>query len=229
MAFDVNNTSCIKCKHTYMKGVFTDSDFIQLECNRSDMTFSTGDMIIKQGLFVSQIFYIRTGIVKLVIEGENDKGTIIQIIEENDFVALPVLGNPKTYPFSAIALTNCQVCVIRNETITDIMKNNEKANDFLLKNYHADYIHLCNRINTLSTRNNHGKLATAILYLSGDHFNQSILNIVSRKDLAQLAAISLESCNKILTELKKDKIIDIINNQIKVLKPDSIKKLSNIG
>ncbi|MBN1597036.1 MAG: winged helix-turn-helix domain-containing protein [Bacteroidales bacterium] len=82
----------------------------------------------------------------------------------------------------------------------------------------------------LSTRNNHGKFVSTLLYLSDSKFDGTdFLESILRKDLADLASISLESTNKILLQLKHEKIIEIKNKNIRILKSELIKRLSSAG
>lgn len=220
---------CKDCAFSYMKGIFSEDDYCSIEQNRSEISFSKDDILIKQGSFVSQVFYIKSGIVKIVLEGKHNRETILKIIDAKNFIALPVLEKSDVYPFSVIALTECSICVIRRETLQSVIHKNEKANNFIRNCYSNDFLYLYNRISILGTRNNHGKLASTLLYLSNGEFSCNILEHISRKDLSQLASISLESTNKILAELKNDKIIRIENNSIVIQEPELIKKLSLVG
>jgi CRP/FNR family transcriptional regulator len=73
-----------------------------------------------------------------------------------------------------------------------------------------------------------GRLAETLIYLSDDIFNGKIITTnVSRKDIAELAAMSTESAVRFLSDLKKDKIIDIASSHIELLKKDVLKIISN--
>jgi CRP-like cAMP-binding protein len=110
------------------------------------------------------------------------------------------------------------------------MDTNPILLDTLIDWYSSDYMYLYSKISNLSTRNSHGKLATALLYLADEQFKDTnIFELVSRKDLADLASISLESTNKILQELKNERIIEIENRNIQVVKPKLLHTLSMIG
>ena len=226
-AYDKLN--CFECPFSNLKGIYSDEDVKLINDNHSAMTYNTNDILIKQGSYVSQLYYLRTGLVKVVLEDGNGKHTILQLLEASQFIALPVLGDFDTFPFTVIALDKCDVCVIRKSVMEKIVQTNVEVNTFLLNYFYKDYAFLYERINILSSRNNHGKLASALLYLSNGSFKQDLLKRISRKELAQLAAISVESSNKILMELKHDGIISIDNNEISIMKPDLIIKLSTVG
>jgi CRP/FNR family transcriptional regulator len=73
-----------------------------------------------------------------------------------------------------------------------------------------------------------GRLSETLLYLANDIFNGKIITTnVSRKDIAELAAMSTESAVRFLSDLKKDKIIDITSNHIEILKREVLTLLSN--
>jgi len=221
--------SCLECSSTIMNEIFTNEDLCLINANKSNMYFEGGETILKQGSFVSQIIYLKKGLVKIVLEGKNDRNSILSLVEAENFIALQILGDPCQYPFSVIAIYNCNVCFIREATIIEVMKRNTSANNYLLKWLSNDYLFMYNKILTISTRNSHGKLAAALLYLTSGAFESDALNSISRKELAELASISVESSNKILLQLKHDRIIEIKDNKITIKRRDLIEKLSTIG
>ena len=223
------NTTCTDCLNTCMKNLFTEKDILLIDNNKSEMSYLPGEPILKQGTYVSQVIYLKTGLLKIVLEGKNNKNTILKLVNSKNFVALPVLGAPNIYPYSVEAISNCEVCFIRKESLLEVMERNIPVNQFLLNWYSNDYIYLYSRITTISTRNNHGKLASALVYLTDENFDKNILNQISRKELAELASISIDSTNKILMELKNDRIIDIDKNCITILNRELIVKLSTVG
>ena len=96
------------------------------------------------------------------------------------------------------------------------MEQNPLANKCLLKWFAIDFNYLYKKISVISTRNSHGMLASVLLQLTNGNYKSDILNSISRKELAELASISVESSNKILLQLKHDRIIDINKNIITI-------------
>lgn len=223
-------TERYRCPFKQLKNIFNDEDLSKIGVNKTEINYQSGDIIIKQGSYVSQILFLKSGFVKIVIEGINKRNTILKLIGAGNFIALPVLGNPTVYPYSVVGVTDSKVCNIRKETIVEICQSNIAFNNYLLNWFSSDYTFLYHRISILSTRNNHGKLASALLYLTQKNFkDKNILEKISRKDLAELASISVESVNKILMELKYDKIIRIEDKTIRIIAPEVIEKLSTVG
>ena len=197
--------------------------------NQNVLTFNAGEVIVRQGSFISQYVFVKSGLLKVVLEGRNEKNTLLQFINKNKFVGLSIVGNPNTYPFTIAAVVDSKVCFVRHDILSRIMKQNLRVNELLLKNLADEHKFLYQKIDTLSNRNNHGKLASAIMYITNGDFNIDILNRISRKELAELAGISLESLNKILSDLRHEKVIEINDKKITINKPDLIKTLSTVG
>lgn len=221
--------SCRECTYSCIKEIFADEHVLLFDKYKSKMAFKAGESIIKQGTFVSQIAYLKSGIVKKILESKNNRNTILKIIEETNFFALPVLGNHEQYPFSVVAVTDCVVCFIKKDAVSAVMHKDIKANQSLLNWFSDDYFYMYSKMDVISTRNSHGKVASTLLYLTHDDFKSNMLKILSRKEIAELSGTSLESTNKILQELNHDRIIEIEKKDIIINRRDLLEKLSTVG
>lgn len=114
--------SCDDCPYNCMKDVFTEHDVLLIDKNKSEMSYLPGETILKQGSFVSQVVYLKSGLVKIILEGKNGKKTILKLVNDDNFIALPVLGDPKIYPYTVEAISHCTVCFLRKESILEIME-----------------------------------------------------------------------------------------------------------
>ena len=73
-------------------------------------------------------------------------------------------------------------------------------------------------------------MADTILYLAEHIYNSNDFELnLTRKELAELSSMSMENAVRILSELKKDLIISIKGKNVKILEPEILKKLSDIG
>ena len=79
----------------------------------------------------------------------------------------------------------------------------------------------------LGLRQLNGKLANTLLYLNREEFKSiDIFSYISRKDLAELCGMSMESVVRILAEFKNEKIIDMKGKKIEIL---NLKRLTEIN
>lgn len=230
----MENTSvlfhCDQCTCTCIRPFVEKEDYIELLSNRACIGFGPGETIIKQGAFVSDVYFLREGVVKKCIEEKKGKNIVVQVQRKGSFFALPFHGAIERYPYSVVALGQVSVCQIRKHTFLDFINRKPAMCHHLFNWYSVENHYLCRRISSLSTRNNHGKLALSLLYLTEIFEDgETLFESLSRKDLADLASISLESVNKILVELKHERIIDFDSRGLKIIKLELIKTLSEVG
>jgi CRP/FNR family transcriptional regulator len=221
---------CDKCDKKCLAKFLQKEDISVLDQNKAVVTFSSGQVILKQATFASKIIYIYSGIIKIVKEGKNGNNTLIKLVDENNFLLLPVHENQRKNPYTAIALTEVKVCEINEALVRNSLANNQRVYHQLLDDYYSDQLFLMNRLHIITTRNSHGKLAASLIYLNSFNKNGfSIFETITRKELAELSSISLESVNKILQEFKNDKIITVNAKGFNIEKLDLVEKLSMIG
>jgi len=63
--------------------------------------YSMGEDVCKQGAFASSIIYIVDGLIKLSIEGPNNKSFILRIVKPTEFIGLSSLFGENIYHYSA--------------------------------------------------------------------------------------------------------------------------------
>ena len=75
-----------------------------------------------------------------------------------------------------------------------------------------------------------GRLASSLLYLNSPIFQEEdIYKYITRRDIAELSGMSIESMLKLLQELKADKIIQVKGKQITINDIAMLRRLSKIG
>ncbi|MGE5458392.1 MAG: Crp/Fnr family transcriptional regulator [Methanococcaceae archaeon] len=220
---DVCDKLCVN--HLFQKDVAT--EFIK---GVRQVNYKKGETILKQSSFANNVIFLKNGLAKLILESNTDKETIFKLLPSNSFACLSVLFSKDFVPFTMVALKNCSVCLIKKELLEEQLLKNNHATEFVLNSYSMENLFLFNRLSVLSTRNNHGKLADALLYTHSKELrDENATQYLTRNDWADLASISVESVNKILNELKNDLIIKINNDGIEISNIDLLLRLSRIG
>ena len=86
------------------------------------------------------------------------------------------------------------------------------------------------KISDISRKQLRGRLADTLIYLSEEVYASIDFELtLTRKEIAELSSMSMENAVRILSEFKKDSIISVNGRKIKILEPDILKKLSDIG
>ncbi len=222
-------TNCIEChaKSSCFINKIKAEEFYNLQ--KTHIRYRKGETIIKEGTPVTNILYVLDGLVKVYIEGP-EKNIIIKLLKSDDFIGLTSLFGDDTYYFSAAALNETRVCSIQREEIKELITKccdfSRKLSDWYCRNYNI----MLTKCLNLGLRQLNGKLANTLLYLNREEFRAiDIFSFISRKDLAELSGMSMESVVRILSEFSNENIISIKGKKIEILDLERLKILNQKG
>ena len=223
--------NCDSCYHNGLNvSSLSEIDIDILNTGKREMDYNKGETIIKQGLYVSHIVYLRKGLIKLVVEGVNGKNHIIKFIPSGNFVDFSIFDSKDYYSYTAVAVKKSSVCLIKQETLEKLINNNYEINQKIISWYGEDYRFLYKKFAMLGTKNTYGRFAETLLYLCTEEFeNEDIFKHITRKEIAELSGMSVESMLKTMQELKADNIIKVKGKKIEIQDFEMIKRLSRIG
>jgi CRP/FNR family transcriptional regulator len=204
----------------------TDDEIAQMM--KVKIEFGKGETICKQGAIASYIILLSDGLSKNYLEGYQERGFNFKIIKPMNFIGLSSLYGNNFYAFSGSALTKCEAYLIDSQLIKNIVSTNRAFANRMLSWYCETTQGHLKRLSSIANKQSLGRMAEILLYLSDDIFEGPIItNNVSRKDIAELAAISTESAVRFLSEFKKDGVIRILPNRIEILKKDILEMIAN--
>jgi CRP-like cAMP-binding protein len=196
---------------------------------KTHINYKRGETIIKEGTRVTDILYVMDGIAKVYIEGP-DKNIIIKFIIPDDFIGLTSLFGDDTYYFSAAALKETKICSIDRDSVKDLITEccdfSRELSNWYCKNYNI----MLTKCLNLGLRQLNGKLANTLLYLNRDEFiSVDIFSYISRKDLAELSGMSMESVVRILSEFDDEGIIKLKGKKIEIIDLDRLRIINQKG
>ncbi len=226
-----NIPDCKKCAYFCLfSEKLTELQLETLNKTKREIIYKKGESIVKQGSYVSHIGFVKNGLLKLQVEGINGKNLIVKLISSGEFVGFPALDNIDSYPFTIITLTEATLCLIKKETILDVLHENAALSQKIISWYGSDYRLLYRKLTMMGTKNTHGRLAETLLYLCQDKFlDQNVFHHLTRRELAEFMGASVESMLKIMNELKADNIISTAGKKIEINDFEMLKRLSKIG
>ena len=194
-----------------------------------NVRYKRKETVIKQNSHSAHIIYLKSGLVKLFTERRNDKNIILRIATSGTYIGTTLLHS-NTFDFSAVALRDCELCLIPKEIFMDFLFSNNNFSKFI---YEANSLYtsfLINKISSLGTKQMHGRLADVILYLCRNEFlGFDIFDFITRKDIAEMSGMSSESAIRLLTEFKNDGLIKANGKKIEINNIELLTRLSEIG
>jgi CRP/FNR family transcriptional regulator, polysaccharide utilization system transcription regulator len=203
-------------------------DFVnQVRCR---VKFRPGEVIFKQGTSMTHIIVINEGLVKVYLEGINNRNMILRFAKP-----VTIIGSPGFYTdfknhVTTMAVEESAACFIDINTLTELVKINKDFAADLLQWVNKHTITNYRKLIELTQKGMHGRIAGALLYLHNEVFNERNGDIpIKRQDLADLTAMSKESAIRILKEFKDENIISVEGNTIIVNDKNKLAQISTTG
>lgn len=194
------------------------------------VNYKTNETICKQGAFASHIIIVREGLVKLYMEGASDN-LVLQILPPNSIVGLSSCfdGNHIFY-YSAQAYMDSTVQLIDMNVFMQVLNANPKFATKMLSFLAEQNIITYGRFFCLTQKQTFGRLADVLLCLANRIYKSPKFPLqLSRKELAELAGMSIESIARIITRFKSENLIEITPDYIEILDHDKLQEISLKG
>ena len=220
--------SCEECnRKSELFQLLTVEETKSLNDDRFEVKFKTGENIAKQGTMLTHVVNLTSGLVKIYIEGLNDRNLLLNLIGPHSIIGGPGLFTDGKFHFSINALEETSVCFINAERFKTILDKNSVFAAAFFKHLNMKQMMLFDKLVSLTQKQMHGKLADALIYLSEKIYNSTDFELaISRQDLADMTAMSKDSAIRILKEFEKDGIITSKGRKISIPKMGALKEIS---
>jgi len=207
----------------------SDCSFEQLSANHLVLKFKKGDSIIKQGMYSTNVVFLRTGLAKIHLTGPYHE-QIVRVVKSPTYLGLPTTFGDKINQYSVTAVSDAEVCFIDVHVFQTILnENREFSNEIIIelcKNELESFRRCANRTQKLIR----GNMADALLEFSDNIFMSETFTIpLSQAELANLVDTSRESVSRVLTEFDRDGIIKLRGKQIEIINKKSLELISQNG
>jgi CRP-like cAMP-binding protein len=205
-------------------------EVVLVKASKTQVLFRKGDHLTKQGAFASYILFLINGLAVQYLEDESPKNYNLRIIKPGEFIGLSAVFTKNSFNYSSVALTECQVYLIENETIARVVKQNGTFGFNIIKRYCEQNADLFKTVRNLMYKQMNGRLADTLLYIENlKNENNEIFQLLSRKDIADFAGISTESAVKLLKSFEKDGLIKLNEKDIVLLNHKALEEISRKG
>ena len=195
-----------------------------LAAERKTKSFKAKERIYWEGDYSNQIYYIIKGQVKLFKTDEYGKELIVTIAKGEEFIGYTSIFGEENYIESAVALQDCQVAIIPKVDAQDLIYKNKDVGNQFLKLLAKDIEEKERKLLLLAYSNVRERTAFALLEFGKKEGSDTIK--VSRENIAQIVGTAQESLIRMLSDFKKDGLIEVSGRSIKLI---DIKGLKNIA
>lgn len=222
---------CVICdKQHPLFGNLTEEELGNINATRFEVDFKSGEILFKQGTPATHVICLTSGLVKLYVEGPNDKNLILKLACPTEIFGGPGAFVDNRHHYTARAIEDSKACFVDLVQFKALVKKNTAFASEFITGISNDAIFTNDRFFSLSYKQMHGRVAEILLYLSQNVYKANPFKMtVSRSDLAELTALSRESVIRILKEFKEDGIVTFNGDELYQLDIPRLEKLSIIS
>ncbi len=214
------NLNCLIKKHVgneEVKAIVRDKH--TLTCKKSQQ-------FIMEGAPIHGLYFIYKGRAKVTKTGIEGREQIVRFANDGDIVGHRGFGTEKTYPIGATALEDITLCTFTSDTLFNVL-HKAPAFTFDVLLFYADELNKSeNRVRKFAQMSVREKVIDGLLYLSNKfgQTNKYINIILSRRDIADFAGTTEEQVIRIISSLKKEKLIVTEGKKIGIANPKRVAK-----
>ncbi|HRY32396.1 MAG TPA: Crp/Fnr family transcriptional regulator [Bacteroidales bacterium] len=192
-------------------------------------SFRKHERICRQSCGVSHAIYLVEGIAKLYIEGINDHNIILYLMKPPAYIGLLSFFQAPVYSYSVTALEDSRVCMIELDFLRQLYLENHALLLSLNEAFGKSVALIMNKLISLNQKNTRGRVAESLLYLADFYSSDRYRMPVTRKELGEMSAISEETTVRLLTEFRKEHIIEIEGRDVQIMDKKLLRKISDLG
>ena len=187
--------------------------------------FAKKSVVYTEGSLPRYLYYIQKGKVKVFKTNTDGKEFIINILGEKDiFGDMGLLsGNHNTE--SVIALEDSELVMIPKEDFFTLLHSNRDVAARFIKVLAGNVVGKEQQLLSLAYNSVRKRVADALMVLFSTYGSKPISML--REDLAALTGTAKETVIRTLTDFREEKLIDVEDGRITILKPDKLKGLIN--
>ena len=222
--------SCLSCP--YQSGSFSflnisEKQSIQRNCLIAN--FKKGENIVKQGQAPNNAIYISKGLVKVFIQSEK-RNIILKLANSGEYAALSTIFNHTPYSFSISTVEESRICMVNAELFRHIARNNMDFMQSLTEEMAGEANFFLKRLKFLNQKSARSRLADILIFLSGKIYKNDEFELtMTRQEIGELISLTRENTARILSDFKKEGVIEIDGKRIKILNRDILDTIKTIG
>jgi CRP/FNR family transcriptional regulator len=221
----------LACESNFFDGISPD-EIRTLNEYSNLITMSKGEVIFKEGETPTGLYSIVKGKIKVYRTGAEGKEQIVRLSNKGDLVGYRAMIGDDEYRNGAACLEETRLCFIPKDIVMRVVDNNTILHKRIIHLLSEDLRFAEQKIKELAQKPVRERVADALLQLKdkyGYEKDESTINIsMSREELANLVGTATETLIRILSDFKKDRIIDLEHRKIKILSLTNLEKTAHL-
>jgi CRP-like cAMP-binding protein/CheY-like chemotaxis protein len=181
--------------------------------------------IYTEGSNPRNVYFIKKGKVKIYKTNDDGKELILNILGENDFFGHIALLSHGKHTESAMALEDCELIVLPAADFQTLLNSNREVSAKFVKMLAGNVVLQEEQLLQLAYSSVRKRVANTLVLLH-ERYGDTPISML-REDIAALTGTAKETVIRTLTDFRTDKLIDVEEGRIRVLKVEKLKDMLN--
>ncbi|HFS66774.1 MAG TPA: Crp/Fnr family transcriptional regulator [Flavobacteriia bacterium] len=197
--------------------------------HKQTLTFKKGETIFEEGTKLKGIFCLRNGKCKVTKLAPNGNEQIVRFIQKGEMIGHRSIISDTAAHLTVTALEDMEACFIPKSLINKNFSNNKEFTYDITKSICTDLDNANISIANLAQKSVKERLADSLLFFLKTFGleEEGYLNIkLSREEIANSIGTATESSIRILSNFKKEGIIEVKGKRIKILDKEKLEHIS---
>jgi CRP/FNR family transcriptional regulator len=199
----------------------TDREFDTLNFEKTIVQLQKGQVLFLQDTKPHGLYCVKKGKLKVYRRGSEGKEQIVRLATDADVVGYRALISDENYQCCAAALEETTLCYVPKKLVQMMMDENVSISKKIMKLLTDDLKNAETKISDLAQKPVRERVAETLLTLKKKYGVESdgvTLNVtLSREELANLVGTATESLIRILSEFKKEGLLELAQKKIKII------------
>jgi CRP-like cAMP-binding protein len=206
-------------------------ELAEMSSAKSCNYYRKGQTIFFEGNNSHGIYCVHKGKIKMHKLGLDGKEQIIRFAKDGDIIGYRSLLSGEGYSLSATVLEDSSVCYIPKDTIVNLIIQDARFALKVMELACKEIGKATDTITKLAQKPVRERLAEVLLILKqtfGEKADGTIDVTLTREEIASLVGTATESCIRILSEFKRDGLIQLDGKKIQILNAKQLMKEGNL-
>ncbi|MCH7413588.1 Crp/Fnr family transcriptional regulator [Belliella sp. R4-6] len=210
----------------------SDAHLCNLSDNKNFISHKKGQILYYEGTKPLGVFCVSAGIVKVFKTASNGKEQIIRLAQKGAFLGYSSMLGEEVYSSTATIVEDAKICFVPKEVFLKILFEDNNFHRRLTKALCQDIGVMEEKLTDATQKSIRERLAFTLLKL-GDTYGvdggegEKIDIVLTREEIAGLVGTATETVIRLLSEFKKDELIEFEGKRIIILNKKGLARLSD--
>ncbi len=234
MLTTISNTPCELCvsRKNSLFSYLPESQLCVIAEAKNLISHRRGQILYYEGTKPLGIFCVNAGVLKVYKTASNGKEQILYLAKKGDFLGYSALLGEENHSNSAMIIEDARICFVPREAFLNSMMKNAEFFKRITKQLCHELGVMEEKLTDASQKSIRERLAFLLLQLANTYGvegggYQRINLLLTREELAGMIGTATESVIRLLSEFKKDGLIELEGKKIIVKDKTGLARLSD--